>query len=65
MRVQFGCRIYLCTLATHTKGSKLLLLTTPNGVYTVDMVTCEQAEKAYNELLINGYYDVSRYEYSN
>jgi hypothetical protein len=65
MRVRFNNRIYLCTIATHTEGSKLLLFTTPNGVYTVDMVTCEQARNMYNNLLVNGYCDVSGYEYSN
>lgn len=65
MRVKFGKRIHLCTTATHAEGSKLLLFTTKNGVYTVDMITCEQAENTHNNLLINGYCDVSEYEYSN
>lgn len=65
MRVKFGKRIRTCTVATHSGESSLLLLTTSNGVYIVDMITCEQAEQAHNSLLVNGYYDVSEYEYSN
>lgn len=66
MRVRFNNRIFLCSMVSHSKGSKLLNITTIfNSVYTVDMITCEQAEIAYNDLLINGYFDVSGYEYSN
>lgn len=66
MRVRFNNRIFLCSVVTHPKESKLLIITTSNNsVYTVDMITCEQAEFAYNNLLKNGYYDVSKYEYSN
>lgn len=65
MRVRFGKNIYLCTKITHSEGSKLLLITNNNGVYTIDMLTAEKAEDAYNSLLINGYYDVSEYKYSN
>ena len=65
MRVNFGKSIYLCTKVTHSKGSKLLLITNSNGVYTIDMLTTEMAEDAYNRLLINGYYDFSDYDYSN
>ena len=39
MRVKFGKRIRTCTVATHSGESSLLLLTTSNGVYTVDMIT--------------------------
>ncbi len=65
MRVKFGKRIYFCTVITHTEGSKLLLFTTPNGVYTVDALNCNQAENIYNKILIDGYCDLSGYEYSN
>ena len=43
MRVKLGIRIYLCTCATFRdeEGSHLMNLTTPNGVYTVDMITRE------------------------
>ena len=65
MRVRFGKSIYLCTKVTHSEGSKLLLITNSNGVYTIDMLTSEKAEEAFNSLLIDGYYDVSDYDYSN
>jgi hypothetical protein len=65
MRIRFNDKIYFCNAVSYPKGSKLLIITTPNGLYTVDMVTKEKAESAYNDLLINGYYDVSEYEYSN
>lgn len=65
MRVKFDKRIYFCTVATHPQESKLLIFTTPNGIYTVDMVTSQQAEITHNNLLVNGYCDVSEFEYSN
>lgn len=65
MRVKLGERIYVCTVATHTKESKLILLTTSNGVYTVIMNSVTEAEICHKSLLENGYYDFSEYEYSN
>lgn len=63
MRVKLGNRIYSCTCAT--LGEHIILLTTLNGVYTVDMRTNLNASSAHNQLLCNGYYDFSDYEYSN
>lgn len=65
MRVLLGNRIYLCTVATYTKGSDLILLTTPNGVYTVKMESAFRAEECHERLLRIGYYDFSESEYSN
>lgn len=65
MRVRFNKRIYFCTVATHSPDSVLLLLTNSNGVYTVDLETKEKAEEVYNQLLVEGYCDLSEYEYSN
>lgn len=65
MRVKFNKRIYFCTVATHTENSQLLLLTTPNGIYTVDMRNAEEAEQTHNQLLTKGFYDFSNFEYSN
>lgn len=65
MRIKFNDKIFLCKTVSYPKGSKLLIITTPNGLYTVDMVTKENAKSAYNDLLVNGYYDVSEFEYSN
>ena len=58
MRVRFYNDIAFCTKATYRvgSGSTLLLLTTHNGVYTVNMKTVENAETVYNNLLINSNY---------
>ena len=65
MRVKLGNRIHVCTLATHTPESSLILLTMRNVVYTVDMVTTKKANKCHEQLLSLGYYDFSDCEYSN
>ena len=65
MRVKFGDRIYSCTVATHTKNSNLMLLTTSNGVYTVDVENSDTANILHDQLLRYGHCDFSEYEYSN
>lgn len=65
MRIRFGKRIKFCTNVTHTPRSQLLLFTTSNGVYTVNMLSEECASATMESILINGYYDVSAYQYSN
>lgn len=66
MRIKFNNHIDLCKRVSCPKDGRILIITTLyNEVYTVDMVTSEDAEEAYNEILANGYYDVSEYEYSN
>lgn len=60
-----GRRIYLCTVATHPDDSNLILLTTPNGVYAVHMGSVSEALVAHNELLVQGWYNFTDYEYSN
>ncbi len=64
MRVKFGRRIYSCNLATKTGGS-LLLISTGNGVYTVDCETEDNADCCHEQLLTEGWCDFSDYEYSN
>ena len=63
MRIRFGNKIYLCTIAKHTEGSTLLLLTTHYGVYIVDMVHSNTAKVIYNMLLTDGYCDLTGYNY--
>lgn len=65
MRVLLGSRIYMCTVATHTNRSDLILLTTPNGVYVVKMDSVAEAEDCLKRLLKIGYYDFEGKEYSN
>jgi len=62
MRVKLGNS---CTVATHRDDSKLILLTTSNGVYTVEVNSSEEANNCFDLLLANGYYDFSECEYSN
>ena len=65
MRVRFGKSIYACTKVTHPKESKLLLFTTSNGIYTVNMITNTYADMVCGEMLTKGYFDASNYEYEN
>lgn len=63
MRVKLGNRVYLCTTATHNEGSVLIMLTIGNQVYTVNMLSAKKALECHENLLIDGYYDFSNYEY--
>lgn len=65
MRVKFGNHIDLCDRVTHSEGSKILLITNRNSVYTVNIGNVEKAEELFNQALVDGYLDVSDYEYSN
>ena len=65
MRVKFDNSIYLCTKVSTTPNSKILLFTTSNGVYVVDMKTPKNAKTYCEDILIKGYCDVSDFEYSN
>lgn len=65
MRARFGNHIELCTRVRHTEGSKLLLISTSNGVYVVDCADVVVAENLLNKALIDGYIDVSCFDYSN
>lgn len=65
MRVKLGDRIYFCTVATYRIGSKDILLTTNNGIYTVLMKSICEADTCHKLLLTKGYYDFTCEEYSN
>jgi len=65
MRVKFGNHVDLCNRITHSVNSELLLITNKNCVYTVLIGNVEKAEELLNQALVNGYLDVSNYEYSN
>lgn len=65
MRVKLGDRIYFCIVATHPHNSKLMLLTTSNGVYTVNMGSILEAYDCHDKLLTNGWYDFTGFDYSN
>lgn len=55
MRVKFGNHIDLCDRATHSEGSKILLITNRNSVYTVNVGNVEKAEELFNQALVDGY----------
>ena len=66
MRVKFGNHIDLCKRVTHSEGSSLLLISTVhNSLYTVECEDEEIAEGLYWKMLVDGYIDVSNFEYSN
>lgn len=65
MRVKFGNHVDLCDRVTHSEGSKILLITNRNSVYIVNIENVEKAEDLFNQALVDGYLDVSDYEYSN
>jgi hypothetical protein len=65
MRAKLRNRIYLCTVVTHTENSNLILLTTSNGVYTVEMSSTEDAVNCHMSMLENGYYDFTNRRYRN
>lgn len=63
MRVKFGNHIDLCLRIRISDN--LLLITTTNSVYTVDCGSYVKASAMYCNALLNGYIDVSEFEYSN
>lgn len=66
VRIKFGTWILSCSLVSRPGGdSELINAATRNGLYTIVFDTVDEAVKAYNQLLINGYYDASDNQYSN
>lgn len=66
MRIKFGTWILSCSLVSHPGGdSELINVATGNGLYTIVFNTADEAVKAYNQLLVMGYYDASDNQYSN
>ncbi len=65
MRVKFGNHIDSCKRVTHSEGSDILLITTSNSLYVVDCITEVYAAELFNQVLTDGYIDVSHLNYSN
>lgn len=65
MRIKFRNHIDLCKSVSYDGGRLLIITTMYNNVYTVDCKNESIASKLYEEALIRGYLDVSKYEYSN
>ena len=65
IRVRFGNHIDLCKRVSYIGGTLLIITTIYNRVYTVNCKNESTALKSYEEILANGYLDVSEFEYSN
>lgn len=66
IRIRFGHHTDLCKIVSYSGTGTLLVITTIyNSVYTVDCKNESTASKSYEEILTNGYLDVSEFEYSN
>ena len=66
IRIRFGHHTDLCKRVSYSGTGTLLVITTIyNSVYTVDCKNESTASKSYEEVLTNGYLDVSEFEYSN
>lgn len=66
IRIRFGNHIDLCKRVSYSGAGTLLVITTIyNSVYTIDCKNESIALKSYEEILTNGYLDVSEFEYSN
>lgn len=66
IRIRFGHHIDLCKRVSYSDAGTLLVITTIyNSVYTIDCKNESIALKSYEEILTNGYLDVSEFEYSN
>lgn len=65
MRVKFGNHIDLCKRVSYSGGTILVITTAYNSVYAVDCGNKSIASKMYEQALVDGYLDVSEFEYSN
>lgn len=66
MRIKFGTWIHFCSFVSNPGGcSNIINAATGNGLYTITFNTVDEAKEAFNQILVNGYYDASSCEYSN
>ncbi len=63
MRVRFGDHIDLCQRVTYNNSFFIFVTNVYGKVYTVDCKNEITASKLYEEVLINGYLDVSEFDY--
>lgn len=61
MRVKLGNDIYVCDMAACNSVS--ILLRTGNGIYEVECGCVSEAQRCYNLLLTQGWYDFSEHDY--
>lgn len=66
MRIKFGTWIQFCSFVSNPGGcSNIINAATGNGLYTITFNTVDEAKEAFNQVLVNGYYDASDKDYSN
>lgn len=66
MRIRFGTWIHECKMVSNPGGdSKILNALTDNGMYTIVFDTNEEAAEAYIQILREGWFDATKFEYSN
>lgn len=65
MRIKFCEHIDLCKRVSYSGGALLIITNIYNSVYTVNCKSESTASKLYEEILTNGYLNVSEFEYSN
>ena len=62
MRIKIDTHIWLCNFVGKTDNDNVIRADVPNGLYTIEFKTNEEAEIAFQQLLENGYYDATNDE---
>lgn len=65
MRIKFGNHVDLCKRVSYSEGNFLIVTTMYDQVYTINCGNKVIASRLYEEILVEGYLDVSEFEYSN
>lgn len=65
MRIRFGTWIHLCSFVSYSDSGKILNVGTENGLYTIIFESEGEAQRAYDQILIQGFFDASKEKYSN
>lgn len=66
VRIKFGTWIQFCSFVSHPGADgNIINASTGNGIYTIVFDTVDEAKEAFNQILVNGYYDASDKEYRN
>ena len=65
MRVKLGKTIRRCKFITIFENINMLHVSTDNGLYAVRVPEVVDINKLHHQILVQGYADLSDYEYSN
>lgn len=65
MRIRFGTWIHECTMVSNPGNGNVINARTNNGLYTITFESKEEANGAYHQLLLYGWFDATNYEYTN